>query len=121
MASSLLTGLALLDRFSLSLDGALIGVCDQPHFSTTVIAKLVASITVDKTIASARYGGRLGVPALFSRVHFKELRTLKGAEGARQILAAHGSEVAAVDFPELAIDVDTPADYESLLDQKPAP
>jgi len=120
MASSLQTGLTQLDRFSLSLDGALISVVDQPHFSATVIAKLIAGLTPDKTLASARYAGRLGVPALFSRRHFDELRALQGAEGARQILAAHSSQVAAVDFPELAIDLDTPADYESLLDQKPA-
>ena len=118
MASSLQTGLALLDRFSLSLDGARIGVCDQPHFSAAVISKLIAAVSVDKTIASACYGGRLGVPALFTRKYFSELRELKGADGARQVLAAHMEKVAAIDFPELAIDVDTPADYESLLDKK---
>ena len=120
MASSLQTGLAQLDRFSLSLDGALISVVDQPHFSAAVIAKLFAGLTPGKTLASARYAGRLGVPALFSRSHFGELRALQGAEGAREILAAHRNEVAAVDFPELAIDLDTPSDYESLLAQKPS-
>jgi molybdenum cofactor cytidylyltransferase len=51
------------------------------------------------------------VPALFARAHFEELAGLSGAGGAKQVTAAHTSEVLRVPFPEGAIDIETWEDY----------
>jgi molybdenum cofactor cytidylyltransferase len=121
MASSLRAGLTALMRFSLSLDGALIGLCDQPYFSPSVIAQLRAAWCAPDGIAAARYAERTAVPALFSRCYFPELLALTGAEGARRVLVQHAACVTAVDLPELAFDIDTPADYQQLLAGRAAP
>jgi molybdenum cofactor cytidylyltransferase len=127
MASSLRAGVGTLQTFSRGLDGALVAVADQPAFSADVIARLVAvrqgsrqaartatvrlgSPQAGRGIVAARYAGRLGVPALFGREHFTALTALTGEEGARHFLAAHAAEAAAVDLPELAVDLDTPED-----------
>jgi molybdenum cofactor cytidylyltransferase len=51
------------------------------------------------------------VPALFARRIFEELRLLSDDQGAKSIILRHRAEVEAIDFPEGAIDIDTPADY----------
>ncbi len=115
LGSSIRTGLTALEKFSRSLDAALIALADQPAFSADAVARLVAAHRTNNSgLTAARYAGRLGVPALFARKHFPLLHALRGDEGARAILTAHSTDVAAVDLPELAFDLDTPADYEKL-------
>lgn len=112
MASSLRAGVETLRQFSRSLDGALIALCDQPAFSAGTIAQLVATQRVTSCgIVAACYAGHAGAPALFRREHFPALAALTGEEGARTLLHALVDRVATVDLPELAVDLDTPADY----------
>jgi CTP:molybdopterin cytidylyltransferase MocA len=113
LASSIRTGLIMLENFSTALDAVLIAPADLPAFSADAIARLVAAFRAGPhDIAAARYAGRLGSPALFARAHFIALHALRGEEGARALLTAHAEAVAAVDLPELALDLDTPDDYE---------
>lgn len=112
MASSLRAGIDTLRQFSRSLDAALIALCDQPAFSAEVVTRLVAAQRASgRTIAAARYAGRLGAPALFLRAHFPALAALTGEQGARTLLSSLVDHVEPVDLPELAVDLDTPADY----------
>ncbi len=114
MAASIRTGVTTLRQFSRALDGALIALCDQPAFSSDVIAQLVAAQHASgRSIVAARYAGRHGAPALFLREHFPALAALTGEEGARALLNGDPARVASVDLPQLALDLDTPADYAS--------
>lgn len=116
LASSIRAGVATLQEFSRDLDGALVTLCDQPAFSPAVVAALIAvAASSGRSIAAARYGGRLGVPALFGREHFPTLAALTGETGARDFLNREPGRVAAVDLPALAVDLDTPADYRAVL------
>ena len=112
MAASIRTGITTLGQFSRTLDGALLALCDQPAFSTDVIAQLAAAQTRSgRSIVAARYSGRNGAPALFLRNHFPTLAGLTGEEGARTLLNGNPTAVASVDLPELAVDLDTPEDF----------
>lgn len=118
MASSLRTGLATLRCFSRDIDGAVFALCDQPHFRAEVINRLVARQHASGTgIVAARYGGRLGAPALFASTHFSALASLEGDHGARDLIAAAHArgEAEEEEFPELALDIDTPADHARAL------
>lgn len=122
MASSIRAGITTLRQFSRSLDGALVALCDQPGFSAETIAQLVAAHSASgRSIAAARYSGRCGAPALFLREHFAALAELTGEEGARLFLNGDPGRVAAVDLPELAVDLDTPADYAAWRTKAAAP
>jgi CTP:molybdopterin cytidylyltransferase MocA len=55
-----------------------------------------------------------GVPALFDRVCFEELLTLPDDSGAKPLIEADLTRVAWIEFPQGAIDIDTPADLERL-------
>jgi molybdenum cofactor cytidylyltransferase len=111
MASSIRTGVAALRQFARALDGAIIALCDQPAFSTDAISRLIdAQRQTGHSIAAAQYLGRCGAPALFMSRHFEALASLTGDEGARTLLNRDPGIVAAVEMPELAADLDTPAD-----------
>jgi molybdenum cofactor cytidylyltransferase len=115
MASSLRAGLATLRCFSREIDGAVFALCDQPHFSAEVITRLITRQHASGAgIVAARYHGRLGAPALFTSPHFAALESLNGDHGARELIAAarDRGEAEAEDFPELSLDIDTPADHD---------
>lgn len=97
-------------------DALVILACDQPHIGTALIRQLATrhQETQQRMVASA-YAGTLGVPALFARECFENLCSLGENEGAKTLLTTQLSQVARVNFPEGAIDIDTPADYEALL------
>jgi molybdenum cofactor cytidylyltransferase len=112
MASSLRTGISTLRQFSRSLDAAVVALCDQPKFTSEVIHRLVQTQhATQRSVVASRYNGRNGAPALFLREHFSKLINLTGEEGARALLNSSGDHVATIDLPELAADLDTPADY----------
>ncbi len=120
MASSIRIGVTTLRQFSRELDAVLVALCDQPAFSAAIIGQLVAvQRATGRSIVAASYAGRQGAPALFLREHFETLMHLTGEEGARALLNGSPEWVAAVDLPALALDLDTPADYEALQKSSP--
>jgi molybdenum cofactor cytidylyltransferase len=112
MAASIRAGVTTLRQFSRALDAALVALCDQPAFTADVIGQLVATQQASgRSIVAAHYAGRNGAPALFLREHFPTLAAITGEEGARSLLNDHPAQIASVDLPALALDLDTPADY----------
>ena len=111
MAASLRAGITTLQQFSRHLDAAVVALCDQPAFSAATITALVdTQKNTGRSIVAARYAGRHGAPALFLAQHFATLSGLTGEEGARALLNGDPAHVAGVDLPDLALDIDTPAD-----------
>ncbi|HEX8678958.1 MAG TPA: nucleotidyltransferase family protein [Chthoniobacterales bacterium] len=97
-------------------EAVVIIACDQPHLSAATINRLIAEHeSSGKPIVASAYSDTLGVPALFAREFFDELRQLAPDEGAKRLLHEHRHAVAAVSFAEGAVDLDTPADYERFV------
>lgn len=116
MGSSIRTGIAALEGISEHLAGALLMLCDQPYVTSQTLDQLISVYEESKPLAVAsEYAGSLGAPALFSHELFAELAALKNAEGAKQILKRHEQDVLRLSVPEAVWDVDTPADYERLI------
>jgi molybdenum cofactor cytidylyltransferase len=117
MGSSIQAGVGILqtcDRAE-SIEALVLMLCDQPYVTAAVINDLVMAYHLNgKGIIASEYDGTLGVPALFGREYFAELATLRGAVGAKHIIAAHASDVVPVPFPREMIDIDTPEDYRKL-------
>lgn len=115
MAASLRAGITTLQQFSRHLDAAVVALCDQPAFSASTITALVdTQKNTGRSIVAARYAGRHGAPALFLAQHFATLSGLTGEEGARALLNGDPAHVAGVDLPDLALDLDTPADVSAV-------
>lgn len=73
-----------------------------------------AYYSTGKLIIASEYAGTLGVPALFNKSLFSEIMTLKGSEGAKQVIKKHVHQVFGIFFLAGAIDIDTPKDYQFL-------
>jgi molybdenum cofactor cytidylyltransferase len=118
MGSSISAGLEALkhcDREG-AAKAVVLMLCDQPFVTASVINNLVTVFCSNGTgIVASEYGGTVGVPALFGHEYFADLAALSGAVGAKQIIAAHASDVVRVPFPQGATDVDTTEDYRQLL------
>ena len=90
--------------------------CDQPLVDAKIIGALKTRYAeTAKPIVASAYSDTLGVPALFARKYFDELFVLDDGAGAKQVILKHKDDVTEFPFPEGAIDIDTPDDYEKLI------
>ena len=112
MASSIRAGLAALGDRS-SVDGVLILVSDQPRISAELLQRILETFDgAPERIVACEYAGTLGVPALFGSSYLDELSALRGNRGAKQLLLDHEAQLRRVPWPEGALDVDRPGDYD---------
>lgn len=112
MATSLQVAAAALAGF----DGAvLVLVCDQPALEASHLRQLLAGAARSPAACAAtRHGERLGVPAVVSPALLASARDLQGDTGfGARLTALDGAWV--LDAPELAHDIDTPADVVAVV------
>ena len=117
LSSSIRVGITALEReFKGSVDAAVLMLCDQPFVSSFTINRLIrvfreSALPVVASQFDSNGRTHVGVPALFSKSVFSELKTLSGPGGAKRVIKQHSFECAIVNAPEAAFDVDTPQDY----------
>lgn len=117
MSTSIKSGIQWL-KTATNNEAVVLALCDQPFVSAQIINQLVeAYYYTGKPIIASEYSGTSGVPALFSHRFSFELTNLQETEGAKQIIKKYSHEVYSISFPEGAIDIDTPNDYEKLKDK----
>ena len=93
-------------------------VCDQPFVNTDLLEKLIAKYKeTNAPVVACEYEDTLGVPAFFSAKLFPELIALEPSHGAKYLIKKYRAETASVFFPEGAFDIDTPDDYERLINK----
>lgn len=98
-----------------ALDAVMLLACDQPFVDEQLIRRLISTFEAcGKPIAACSYAETLGIPALFHRSCFEALLRLPDASGAKPVITSDPTRVAAVPFPQGAIDIDTPADLAQL-------
>ena len=118
MGGSIAAGIAELETAAETapVDAVVVILCDQPLLTPEVIGELIVQFqATGQPVVASSYAGIKGVPALFSRAVFPQLRALQGATGARELLQ-HYAHLPAIDFPGGATDVDTAAQYAALME-----
>jgi molybdenum cofactor cytidylyltransferase len=119
--SSLLAGLRLADRPGVA--GVLVAPVDVPFVTGATVARLLAAFaSTTAPIVRPVYRGAHGHPVLFARPLFAELRQADPTLGARAVVRAHAAAITEVEVDDagVAMDVDTPEDYERLFGEPPA-
>jgi molybdenum cofactor cytidylyltransferase len=115
MASSLRCGISTVLQIAPECDAVILMVCDQPFVDGELLNSLIRSQrNSGKRIVACQYGDTLGVPALFHRSLFDEIRQVQGDHGAKKIIREHQDELITLPFEKGAIDIDTESDYQSL-------
>ncbi len=114
--SSLLAGIDIVDRPGVV--AALVTLVDVPLVSpSTVRAVIERYRQTHAPVVRPMHAGRFGHPMLIDRSVFGELRRADPALGAKPVVRAHATDAgtAHVDDEGCLMDVDTPADYDALI------
>ena len=108
VSSSIAIGLRALPK---TIDGALVGVADQPYLTAEAVEALVQAF-VPGRIVVPRFGDHRGNPPIFDRRFFAELMQLRGDRGGQVVVNAHPNVVIEVSLAEgIGADVDRPEDW----------
>lgn len=119
MASSIVAGVKKAITLNNNIEKIIITVSDQPFISSALFKQLYQTQEDSvQHIVACSYADTIGTPALFTQKYFDALMNLEGEEGAKKILTANKEDVAMIDFPQGAIDIDTQKDYDDLLDRQ---
>jgi molybdenum cofactor cytidylyltransferase len=96
-------------------EAAILLTCDQPFVDCEMVCRLIAARSESGlSIVASAYAKTLGVPVLFDREFYAELRSLEGDQGAKSIITRHPEHVTSVPFPAGEVDVDVPDDLQFL-------
>jgi CTP:molybdopterin cytidylyltransferase MocA len=94
-------------------DALMLLVCDQVRLNDACVQQLWAAwLTHPDLPAGSAYAEVLGIPAVFPRARYAQLRALRGDRGAAQLLRR--GTVTQVPWPDGAFDLDTPQDLARL-------
>jgi probable selenium-dependent hydroxylase accessory protein YqeC len=118
LSSSLKVGLNALDS---SIQGALFALADQPLVTSGLYNRLINSYRKKlKLVTCPLYRDKRGNPTIFDRRTWPDLQLIEGDQGGRSLLrnlTEDQVDYVTVDDPAVVTDLDTPADYDSLLDR----
>jgi molybdenum cofactor cytidylyltransferase len=116
MGSSIRSGIQALLNQTSAVEAAILLLCDQPFVSPQIIQQLKSIYySTHQPIIASKYRNIVGVPALFHSTLFPELVGLNQLEGAKTVIQRHINSVSTLDFPQGAMDTDTPKDYQRCL------
>jgi len=120
IASSIHCGLQAVLNRTPEPDQVIFMVCDQPFVTSGLLLDLINERQKSrKPIVACAYAETLGIPALFDKSLFPQLLDLQGDTGAKRLIQQYGEEVASVEFPQGAYDIDTESQYKELIDKLP--
>ena len=112
MNGSINIGLSKLLEINSRTQAVLLMVCDQPFLTVDVIDQITREYEESKAlIVACEYAETVGVPALFDKNLFPQLKNLKTKGGAKKLIERFLSETITVAFPAGVFDIDTPADW----------
>jgi molybdenum cofactor cytidylyltransferase len=116
MGTSLRRGLTSALESVPGMEAAMIVVCDQPLITSEHLKNLIRKYRSSKSaIVASAYANTIGVPALFDQSLFQQLLAVEDGQGAKKILMDSAGSVLSIDFPDGAIDLDSPEDYREFL------
>ena len=94
-------------------DGILVMLTDQPLIDDLYLNVLIHNFSKTKhSIVATKYNNRVGVPAIFGKIHFEALLALNSDYGAKEIINTHINDVLSLSPNGKEVDIDTLEEYE---------
>ena len=119
LATSIVAGLEYAERNIPDLEAVLFLTGDQPSVTASHLVTITEQyVSGGALIVASSYDNVTGVPALFHKKFFSELKKLKADAGARSVIRQFEKDVLAVPLADGGIDIDTPAQYEQLINKQ---
>lgn len=96
-------------------DGILVMLTDQPFIDEPYLNTLIDTFSNSKnSIVATKYDKRVGVPAIFGKIHFDALQELNSDYGAKEIIKTHLKYVLSISADGNELDIDTKDEYEKV-------
>jgi molybdenum cofactor cytidylyltransferase len=93
-------------------DAILLMTVDQPRVTAHLLKKIIRAYQTNGfSLVACRYGGTVGIPALYDRSLFPELLALRGDIGAKPVIETHLDRVFLIDAQECCFDIDARGDW----------
>lgn len=108
MGSSISHGVSVITGQS-HYAGIMVALVDQVALQMNDYKQLYDSFDGNNIVA-CQYHAVVGVPAIFPKTLFGQLRNLSGEQGARMIIQQHSDRVTTVSMPSAGLDIDTKQD-----------
>jgi molybdenum cofactor cytidylyltransferase len=119
LSSSIRKGLEGVLNSNPDTEAVILVLCDQPFLSAVTLRQILEKYQdTGLPIVHCHYEEASGPPTLFHRSMFPYLLELKGGQGAKKVVDRFPDQVAFIDFPHGSLDIDTPEDYQQLLNIK---
>ncbi len=116
LGSSIAKGVDFIQQKDLNTEAILIILADQPLVDVSYLNSIHSlSKKHPDTIIASDYGDFSGVPALFPKSYFEELKALKGDSGAKKLLNGNIKNLMLVEANNKLKDIDTPQEYQAIL------
>jgi molybdopterin molybdotransferase len=109
MGSSIAAGVRAME--ARGVEAIVLCVSDQPFLHAPLLRRLAAEFPRYQKVCSA-YGGSVGVPCLFGKIHFDALKNVSPERGAKGLLL--GEDTKRISFPAGQWDIDTQEDFQEL-------
>lgn len=108
---------AILALSEIACGGAIMLQADQPRVPTSLLKREFEMHAADiSAIVIPRVDGHPSSPVLFDRQYFGNLLAIKGDRGGRALFIKHPKQWLDWDRPADLMDIDTPKDYQRLLE-----
>lgn len=116
MGSSVACGITSFEQTESDADGALITLVDQPlipanHFNSLLKTYESGS---QQIIASTSTEGWIGVPVIFDKCYFSELKNFHGEKGAKTLIQLYPNRIKTLACNEIINDIDIPEAYQKI-------
>tara|TARA_R110002050_G_scaffold16019_2_gene49156 strand:+ start:256459 stop:257046 length:588 start_codon:yes stop_codon:yes gene_type:complete len=116
IGSSIAKAIMEITKLPESYDAVLIALADQPLIDTAYYDEMISIFNKgDTDVITTSYLNKKGVPAIFRKTYFKDLRLLHNDIGAKQIIA--NASVETINCNGKEADIDTWEDYQRLLNK----
>lgn len=111
LGSSIKTGMKSINKQD-DYDAVLILMCDQLHVTSSHLHNLIKEYKSKpgSIVATAYNDTEEGVPVIFDKVYFSQLKDLTSDSGAKHIIRQNPEKKKLVRFSEATFDIDTPED-----------
>ncbi|WP_062054133.1 nucleotidyltransferase family protein [Sediminicola sp. YIK13] len=101
------------------VEGVMVLLADQPLIDTQYIDYMLDTfIKQSNGIVATNYGNREGVPAIFDKNYFSDLKILNKDFGAKEIIRKNKHLNISLNPKGKELDIDTPEDYKTLLKEQ---
>ena len=119
IGNSIACGINHINKSLPQIENVLIMLADQPLIDFSYLNEMLKThcSNPDKIICTSYQNKKLGVPAIFNKIYFKELSELNHDKGAKELLNKNLDNILFLDGTHLISDIDTMKDYEALYNR----